>query len=280
MNETSSISHRNAHGIRAVERRSYWRIVMKKRNIKMVAALTGGAYVAWGLVVWASAKGWNPTGTKWDFTNTGALGDSFGVLGSTMAGLAALFAMLTYREAAEENDRLRQRQDRMDQTAAEPSFLSLLERRFQIRDQVTIKLAHGEQAIEFAVRAAGEAVEFADPEVARRVCSEAIINYANLPQYFRFNYHVLRYALEQFEKRDDVVITKKSVSYRYARLLRSQLSDSEATLIALNCIYGEGRHKFKSLVERYALLHNVSEWSVDGHKLRDHFAESAFGLPD
>jgi len=253
---------------------------MKKLNIKVVAAVTGVAYVAWGLVVWASAKGWNPTGTKWDFTNTGALGDSFGVLGSTMAGLAALFAMLTYREAAEENDRLRQRQDRMDQTAAEPSFLSLLERRFEIRDQVTIKQVDGEQAIGLAVQAAGGAVDMEDPETARRVYSDAIMNYANLPQYFRFNYHLLRYALEQFEKSDDVVITKRSVSYRYARLLRSQLSDNEAILIALNCVYGEGRHKFKGLIERFALLHNVSEERVDGFKLRDHFADSAFGLPD
>lgn len=251
-----------------------------KLNFGWVIAGVTAAYVAWGVIVWASAKGWNPTGANWNFANTGALGDSFGVLGSTMAGLAALFAMLTYREAADENDRLRQRQDRMDQTAAEPSFLSLLERRFDIRDQVKIRNASGEHAISIAVDSAKQVVNINNETMAEGVYQAALQNYQNLPQYFRFNYHLIRYALEQFEKSDDVVITKKSVSYRYARLLRSQMSDNEACLIALNCIYGEGRTKFKRLVERYGLLHNVSQERVDELQLREHFEDSAFGLPD
>ena len=66
--------------------------------------------------------------------------------------------------------------------------------------------------------------------------------------------------------------------YFYVRILRASLSDSELTLLALNCAYGEGREKFKRLVEDYSLLHNFSPELKARWKHEDVFEDSAFDL--
>jgi hypothetical protein len=92
----------------------------------------------------------------------------------------------------------------------------------------------------------------------------------DLNHYFRFMYHMVNY----------VDTSKMQDKYFYVRILRSNLSESELILLALNCAYGEGREKFKKLVEKYALLHNLSRDACVRLKLFPLFEHTAFNRND
>lgn len=71
----------------------------------------------------------------------------------------------------------------------------------------------------------------------------------DLNHYFRTLYHIVCF----------VERARVENKYFYIQILRSFLSEAELSLLALNCECGEGRQKFKVLVEKFALLHNLSE---------------------
>ncbi|AKQ40915.2 Abortive phage resistance protein abiP [Aurantiacibacter atlanticus] len=89
----------------------------------------------------------------------------------------------------------------------------------------------------------------------------------DLGHYFRFLYHLVRYV-------DRSATDEK---HFYIQILRATLSESELILIAVNCCYGEGRDKFKKLVEDHALLHNLSEKAQREFDLGKMMGSGAFG---
>lgn len=91
-------------------------------------------------------------------------------------------------------------------------------------------------------------------------------NRNDLGHYFRFTYHIVKFANDSFG----------SAAYKYVRLLRAQLSNAELVLIALNCAHGEGADKFARWVERYSLLHNIDESDRKTFELDQYFAPKAF----
>ena len=46
--------------------------------------------IIWIGIIIGSGLGWNPFAARWDFSNTGAFGDSFGPLSAAMAAIAAV----------------------------------------------------------------------------------------------------------------------------------------------------------------------------------------------
>lgn len=56
------------------------------------------------------------------------------------------------------------------------------------------------------------------------------------------------------------------------------LSEAELVLLALNCQFGDGRDKFKILVEQYALLHNISDEAKIKWSLKECYSSGAFEL--
>ncbi|MBN1971172.1 MAG: putative phage abortive infection protein [Candidatus Delongbacteria bacterium] len=72
-----------------------------------------------------------------------------------------------------------------------------------------------------------------------------------LGHYFRNLYHIIKFI------DDDKSIKTFEVKYKYAKILRAQLSAPELNLIALNGLtyYGEA---FKPLIEKYRLLKNMN----------------------
>jgi hypothetical protein len=66
----------------------------------------------------------------------------------------------------------------------------------------------------------------------------------------------------------------------YVRLLRATLSNAEIVLIGLNCMYGGGQRKLKPLVEKYAVLHNISAGDARTWRFAASFDQSAFGDRD
>jgi hypothetical protein len=244
--------------------------------------------LGWAAIVWASGWGWNPSGVAWDFDNTAKLGDSFGVLGTTMAAIAAYYAFRTYESARADSARL-------ERQAAEPSYLNLLERRYDVLDRVRQHSLHlgmnaGEGPRMKSVETTGQAaldrialgLRRPDTGVAKSM-SERFNNTAKhvygLSNLFRFTYHIIAYADRQFSTtKPSQPMSGSDPAYQYVRLLRAQMSDSELLLIALNCAYAEGREKFKPLVERYALLHNMRSEDIEDFGLEALFEASAFGV--
>lgn len=72
---------------------------------------------------------------------------------------------------------------------------------------------------------------------------------------------------------------KADIAYEYVRLLRSQLSNDELLIVALNALTEDGEGA-KPFIERYALLHNMDEADIAPFQLKQSFAEEAFGLPE
>ena len=70
-----------------------------------------------------------------------------------------------------------------------------------------------------------------------------------LDHYFRHLYHIFRY-IKKSQFTDDE-------KYRYASLVRSNLSQYELVLLFYNCLSSNGIEKFKTLVEDFALLNNL-----------------------
>jgi hypothetical protein len=72
-----------------------------------------------------------------------------------------------------------------------------------------------------------------------------------LGHYFRNLYHIMKYI------DDDISLKTFELKYKYAKILRAQLSAPEINLIAWNGLtyYGEA---FKPLIEKYRLLKNMN----------------------
>lgn len=248
---------------------------MTPRGLLIVGGLI---YALWGAVVALSALGWNPLGLDWNFENTGQLGDSFGILGAAMAGLAAYFAFKSYQQAKKGTDDLIARQDAKDQAdrqqASEATFFKLLDLRANIVGGTSIgnreALSQGHEAFERMAKIFRSTLKGLDEEASREAYQKKYdFRRGELGHYYRLTYHTVLFAHESFENAG-------GTSYKYVRLLRSLLSNNELILIALTCALGEGQGKFKRLVEQYALLHNLHAEDIETLGLRRWFSEQAF----
>ena len=74
---------------------------------------------------------------------------------------------------------------------------------------------------------------------------------SNLYVFFRHIYHILKYV-------DESKLIENGERYKYADLLRSNLSDDDLQLIFLNELYPQYT-KFKVLIEKYAFLQDIRE---------------------
>lgn len=270
------------------------RELLRELGVKSWHLVVAGIAVAtWLSVIVASGAGWNPLAVRWDFSRPGAFGDSFGPLNTLMATIAALGAIAAYKIQSQELQKSRERQAEQDQIAMsdrarsvsreyesdkraekasfETTFFQLLGSWRSIVESIDLTRSGGKAALAqdaFAVMVKNleyqRAIASEDQVEAWRVCSE---NHKNdLNHYFRFLYHLVLY----------VDCSEVSNKYFYVRLVRAMLSEAELLLLALNCEYGEGREKFKELVEKYSLLHNISAESRVSWKLDDFYSETAF----
>jgi hypothetical protein len=229
----------------------------------------------WVGVIVTSGAGWNPWSTEWDFSNTGAFGDSFGPLSAFMASIAAVSAILAYRAQSAELTRLRRRQSHEDgerrraetfvrlrdaeqdrqarKTLFEGTFFNLLDTFTKIVSQVDISssstgVKSAQDAFQSILYFFGTGANSASNK--QTAWNATIKKYRNdLNHYFRFMYHIVQY-VDRSDTQD---------KYFYVRLLRSMLSESEIILLGINCEFGEGREKFLPLVEKYSMLHNISD---------------------
>lgn len=248
----------------------------------------------WALVVIVSGLGFSVNDATWDFENTGQFGDSFGSLSAIMASLAALSALATFRITQDEIERVKTREAardteiRREKSAAqkrernldgaarksefERTFFQLVQTFSSIvsetdyTSQSKIHQDRGRDAFRKMLQWFEAAVQTTqDHEKAFKRTLSQFPN--DLFHYFRFLYHLVNFVHE----------SEGIDKYFYVRLVRSLLSDAEISLLALNCMYGEGEDKFKPPVEEYALLHNISDKYKNKLNLEGNFYDRAFG---
>jgi hypothetical protein len=210
---------------------------------------------AWAALVYGAAKHW-PTGLK--FENTGQFGDSFGVVSAVMSAIAAIYALKAFQQAKSEAEQAAVSQRLRDD---ELTVFRMLETRRQIIASFEFSGAKGLAAIQaFAEQVREDTLpHFLGgnwgawlPGVYKARFEDTAIQH--LWHYFRFTYHLVRFIDERFKDPD--------VAYGYVRMLRAELSDAEQQAIALNGLYFGTKpedRRFKPLIERYALLHNISD---------------------
>lgn len=238
------------------------------------AGLVGSAYLVFVL---ASGLGLNPTGQTWDFAVSGQFGDSFGPLNTFMAALAAIGALGAYFAQREKlaNAKISSGIDQKLATKRdfESTFFNLISlfrdttNDIEVPDQYNQHPVKGRDAIKRIIEEKIGGTQGNDQADSDNYNYVYLRNRDDLAHYFRIVYHIVKFI-------DDSHVEDKRL---YARLLRASLSNSEALLIALNCAFGEGRTKFRVLIERYALLHNLSEDDAQSWRLIEKFSDSAFG---
>lgn len=239
----------------------------------------GVGVVVWMATIILSGLGFSVFDAKWDFTNPGAFGDSFGPLSAVMASIAALSAIGAYRSQQTEIQRQKAREAEDDKRARksefEATFFRLLEAFRNIVSETDTHSSSGgpsKQARDAFKTMLSRYRREADRLSNKGEAWKRTYGYYrnDLGHYFRFLYHVVRFV-------DRAAGIEK---YFYARLVRALLSESELTLVALNCAYGEGEEKFKPLIERYALLHNLSDEARQKWQLDTSFTPEAFALKE
>lgn len=238
---------------------------------RQLAALLAILFAIWVLFVVLSGLGWNPFAADWDFTNSGAFGDSFGPLSALMASVAAVSAIATYRAQNAELERVRQREAANDKAAEkaefERTFFQLLDHHRQTVGSIDLEGSGSQRVGQDAFRSMLFMLKNNISAGLPATWNKTYDKYKNdLGHYFRFLYHIVKFV-------DNSSVENK---YFYIQILRATLSESELVLIGANCCYGEGVDKFKELVERYALLHNLSEEARRTYLFNEMFAAGAF----
>jgi hypothetical protein len=247
---------------------------MMRAIIKDWRTLIALTLVIWVAVIVASGLGWNPLGQHWDFSNTGTFGDSFGALSAAMASVAALSAISALQEQRTEIQRLKDHQKKEASESAkrafEQTFFNLVDLFQRVVSGIDIVRSgkspqEGQDAFAFFVnrvrfqKSSGYSDERSYHAIYR--------SYRNdLGHYFRLLYNILIFI-------DRSEVTDKPF---YTRLIRATLSESELIMLALNCAHGEGKAKFLPLVEKYALLNNISEEAIKLYDLTEYFNHNAF----
>jgi len=226
---------------------------------------------------------WDGNAVTWSYENTGQFGDSFGILGTIMAACAAYFAYRTYQAQSEETRLLRVERAEAAKLRAEPSYLNLLERRYSTIDQFIYRPGSASHTGIAGLDAMAGQIEWRLKSYGTNplnAYSDIVKDAKNISHLFRFTYHIVRYAERHFDGYvDDArTITRKDLSYHYVSLLRSQISESELVLLALNVLTPDGEGA-KRLYERYALFHNLSEDGKKMIKSAGTWDDRAFGLP-
>lgn len=248
-----------------------------RRDIKRIIFIFIAIYALCSIFVGASGAGLNPFGLNWDFERVGQLGDAFGVLNAGMASLAAAFTLQNLIDERDETKRLRAREaerdaeDRLrearrladtqrrealeikrDESAHNQNLELTFFRMMELRRSLLHDIVVGDQSGIYAVRRMSK--DFRAKKAASQILSyhnDLLRRFGSLlNQYYRFNYHILKFLDDNFPFSD---------AYRYVQILRAQLSSSEQLIIAINATIGPGRAKMLPLINKYSLLHTIPD---------------------
>lgn len=249
---------------------------MKKAYIAIIVAI----FVVYAAIVVTSGAGFGVMETDWNFENSGQFGDSFGPLSAIFSCAAAICAFLAYRSQAEEVKRIKESAE-VDRKSVyrrdfENTFFKMIDMIRQcVRDMdlTTYKKEtySGTDVLDHLVFILWNSEQVCEPNLISQRYSQIYKgSKIDLPHYFRMCYHLVKFL-------DESEIENKQI---YIRIFRATLSNPEMILIGLNAIYGGGKEKFRPLVEKYALLHNISSSDAIRLSIFGEIDKSAFGDRD
>lgn len=228
-----------------------------------------------------------------EFEATGQFGDSFGFLASFMSTMAVLGALFTIhvqsrnyeRQQFEQNfyillGSIRTERDNICVEVAGSGSISNIVYKEAEYDALKSGLREvkygfdGVKAVGLQILRLRDAIGVAGYSDVKGVAQQyrKVMKAADMNNYFRLLYHLYS-MIDRAPVRD---------KYFYARIVRAHLSSAEAKLVAYNCIVGEGRHKFLSLVQKYSVLHNIGRQDLDDYASQEleffqrKISESAF----
>lgn len=231
------------------------------------------------------------------FDKLGQFGDSFGALASLMSTLALVGALYsihlqnkTYdRQQFESNfytilNSVKEKQKEIHLTIiGKPIAENLSEKAIYKKLIKSLRETKHEfkgpdafRVILYRIRNEIGSDGYSDSKSIARKYRRMISGNILLKNYFRILYHL--YAML-----DRSAVDNKEI---YSRIIRAHLSDPEVCLIAYNCSIGDGRFKFKSLVERYSTLHNMKNDYLDPYEeselkfFRRKISDDAFRFDD
>lgn len=233
----------------------------------------------------------------------GTFGDQFGAINALFSGLA--FAGLIYtillqheelglqrQELADTRDELKGQKEEAEKQNAimrkqqfENTFFQLLQTHHEIIKMWSYldndRMIYGQSALKlyykkFVAAYLGDSTGYLDSEMEndiKKICNFYGLAYQDWEEYggvyFRNLYRTIKYI-------DEHTILSRIEKYEYVTLLRSQLSDYELALLFYNCLSFYGRGKFKPLIEKYALLHNLPERLLISGKNKQFYEKGAF----
>ena len=130
--------------------------------------------------------------------------------------------------------------------------------------------------IEFNIKVRNYINNYGDRNLNRSVLKEDhvieiydlfYLSYRNyLSHYFRTYYHIIKL----IDNTEDI---DKS---RYISIARAQLSSSEQILLFYNCLHGNGREKFKPLIEKYTLFNNIDSNLLVNDQILNSYSINAY----
>ncbi|HEU5068157.1 MAG TPA: putative phage abortive infection protein [Sphingomicrobium sp.] len=242
-----------------------------------IAKWAAVAGVIWflGIVMqgWLASRGWTFLGLNYDLA--AQFGSSLSGLGAAAAGIAALGAWQTVSEQRAALQYSQSQADHLNKLAAkrdfETTFFNLqgtLERIVEQMDVGRIIWKQtGKDAFSYFVTQVYKIHDDSDLNFGNAYARVFLNHQNDLAHYFRTLFNLIQF-VDRCDNQD---------CYFYVRLIRATLSEPELVMIALNGLFHEeGRKYFKPLIEKYALLNNVSASARADLDLLDQYAPSAF----
>lgn len=206
---------------------------------KIVIAGVCLAYLIWAGFVLHWSGSLEAATNHWGMEQFGQFGDSFGLPNAVMVSLAAFFTWQALQHDRQQSSR----------ASAEQTFFRLLETRSKLLSQIKYKKKTGVNAFE-QMQEDVVADGFDEVEENYRDLHREASNV--LHTYYRITYHALTLINDRFDSEG---------AYRFAQILRAELSSPEQFLIGVNAAWNYP--KMLKLVEHFSVLHTMplADWT-------------------
>ena len=251
---------------------------MTSRQIVWIAIGIVTLWLAFTAGIYAIGGSWPERGT---------IGDSFGAVNALFSGLAFGGVIIAIVLQGQE---LKSQRVEFRHQAFESAFFQLLRLHVDILQSLSVQLnPNGEvyRARQAFTMALGEvegmysdAVSDDAPHDKRlRAANVLYLSVCHSPtadfgHYFRNLYHIVKFIHETPIELEG--LSEDSAKRRYTGFVRAQLSQDELGLLFYGGLRDDGGSKFKPLIERYSLLHEL-RLSPKMDKLANHYEVGAFG---
>jgi len=214
---------------------------------------------AWYFLLWSSYK------LNW--LNKGTFGDIFSAVSALFSGLAFVAVVITLY--LQSKSIISSKKD-LEKQSFENKFFQLLNIQNQIlngiekpqkidgndvflKGKLVFKILYEELINSYK----SKSVNSNKNEILKKIQNTYKVFFKNYQSefghYFRHLYHIVKFINES-------TISDKQF---YSNLLRAQLSSPELLLLFYNCLSEYGNERFKPLVEKYALLENMPNDTID-----------------